>query len=51
MFMRHVTADENVSRDRSLRQLSTHDSLISIFRRVDMFMRHTTENENVSCES
>ncbi len=26
------------------------DSLISIFRGVDMFLWHTTNDENVSCE-
>ena len=33
MFLRHTTADENVScgRERRLRRLSSHGSLLSIF--------------------
>ena len=32
MFLRHTTANQNVSRGRSLQRLSAHGSLLSIFR-------------------
>gem|GEM_PF-2092107 len=49
MFPRHTTANENVNCEQRPRRLSSHDSLLSIFRGVDMFLRHITADENVMC--
>ncbi len=47
MFLRHTTANENVSCEQRLRQLSSHDSRLSIFRGDAMCWRILSRDENV----